>query len=119
MLRQAIIIAAVTISPSAAFAQVYAVQVDSLSMSPDLTVSVVTLIGDETWEVVGECRNAETSTRVRFDFLSLSRADIRVVLVRRGQALIPNRQICITNADTLSDTVREQLKLPPRESRRY
>ena len=85
-------------------ANTYAIKV-SKYLIPDLTIDITKYgIADETWKIVGTCKNAGTYSLVELTRYGIP--DITVQLTKYG---IADKDICIVNPDDLPDWFLEMM----------
>jgi hypothetical protein len=94
---------------SISYSQTYAIKIDKFSISPDLRVEFTkyNIAVDETWRIVGSCKNAINPTRVEIVEFGIG-SNIRRVEITNS--VIADRDICIVNPEDLPKSVLEMLR---------
>ena len=88
------------------YAKTYAIKITKY-LIPDLTIDFTEYgIADETWRIVGTCKNAGTYSLVELTRYGIP--DITVQLSKSEYGIV-DRDICITNPDDLPDWFLEML----------
>ena len=95
--------------PIVSYSQTYAIKIDKFSISPDLRVEFTkyNIAVDETWRIVGSCKNAINPTRVEIVEFGIG-SNIRRVEITNS--VIADRDICIVNPEDLPKSVLEMLR---------
>lgn len=91
------------------YSQTYAIKIDKFSISPDLRVEFTkyNIAVDETWRIVGSCKNAINPTRVEIVEFGIGSNIKRVEITN---SFIADRDVCIVNPEDLPKSVLEMLR---------
>ena len=102
-MKTLVLAAVLSIVPGAAHAQIADASVEIVEHFADTRVRIVDVFEDERWQVIGECSTIPT---LKIEIVEHFE-DLRVRIVDH----FPDQQICITQADRLSEEVRRMLHL--------
>ena len=95
--------------PIVSYSQTYAIKIDKFAISPDIRVEFTkyNIAVDETWRIVGSCKNAINPTRVEIVEFGIG-SNIRRVEITNS--IIADKDICIVNPEDLPKSVLEMLR---------